>query len=53
MAALYRSLSEDEKAIVKELKATEEKRVGKIIPLSEILQALTPGEGTPHYLKKG
>jgi len=50
MAQMYSAMSAEDKAALKELKIEEEKRLGRIIPLSDIIAAVTPGMANPAYL---
>lgn len=50
LAKLYSNMSVEDKAALKELKAEEEKRIGAIVSLSDIIAAVTPGMKTPAYL---
>ena len=50
MAQMYSAMAVEDKQALKELKIEEEKRLGKIVPLSDIIAAVTPGLQTPAYL---
>lgn len=50
LAQLYGGMSAEDKQALKEIKAEEEKRTGKVIPLSDIIAATTPGMPDPAYL---
>jgi len=49
-AQLYAAMSPDDKAALKALKTEEEKRTGRIISLTDIIAAVTPGKPDPAYL---
>lgn len=51
MAQIYSAMPAEDKAALKELKVEEEARLGRIIPLTDIIQAVTPSMPMPGYLK--
>lgn len=50
LASMYRDMSPADKEALKALKAEEEKQTGKIVSLTDIISAVTPGRPDPAYL---
>ena len=52
VSTAFKSLSQEDKAVLKQLQAEETARTGVAVSLRDIIEAVTPGMATPAYLLK-